>query len=383
MNVLLRPFLMRKARQVLQGQPLPAHFTVRGLDYAAQGELERLLGVALGRRADGTVLGTLPPHWREPSAWQGIISALGLAQDDAPADSVETFLTRLGWRVPEARSLIAALRETPEAVRFLQSPARREAWKRLFLGVFDFVRAGRGETKTLSQLGSDWLHDSKALRTGALRRQLAVILTALEGRDIDERTLFGTYGIIENPYTSFVTFFAPLVLKTDEGETFDFPARLFEVGQATTLSGETVAHVRAVEWRGGEPFLVTSENAAPFARIVAMKRPALYTEGYPNGVVQRFLQAIGDAGVEAEHAGDADFDGFRIADMIGRRLPLRRVIATEVVRNPKGLAGIPLTAAQTARARRFLERSPQMPYAEEVALLLARGCWYEQEAFPL
>lgn len=133
MNVLIRPFLMRKARQVLQGQPLPAHFTVRGLDYAAQGELERLLGVSLGRRADGTVSGTLPPRWREPSAWQGIISALGLAQDDTPADSVETFLTRLGWRAPEARSLIAALRETPEAVRFLQSPARREAWKSLFL----------------------------------------------------------------------------------------------------------------------------------------------------------------------------------------------------------------------------------------------------------
>ena len=161
------------------------------------------------------------------------------------------------------------------------------------------------------------------------------------------------------------------------------PARLFEAGQATTLSGETVAHVRAVEWRGRDPFLVTSENAAPFARLVAAKRPALYTEGYPNGTVQRFLQAIGDAGVEAEHAGDADFDGFRIADMIGRRLPLRRVVAAEVVRNPRGLDGIPLTAAQTARARRFLEKSPKMPYAEEIALLLARGCWYEQEAFPL
>lgn len=37
------------------------------------------------------------------------------------------------------------------------------------------------------------------------------MLVALNGRDIDERTLFGTYGIFENPYTSFVTFFAPLV----------------------------------------------------------------------------------------------------------------------------------------------------------------------------
>ena len=379
---LLRPFLSRMAKRALQGQPLPARFTVRGLDYAAQGALEGLLGAPLARKADGTVTGTLPPRWREPSAWQTVISALGLAREDA-ADSTETFLTRLAWRAPEARTLIGVLQTMPEVMRFVRNSAHRDSWKRLLLGVFKHVRAGVGGEKTLSQLGSDWLNDSKALRTGPLRRQLALMLSGLEGRDVDERTLFGTYGIIENPYTSFVTFFAPLVLITDAGETLDFPMRLFKAGQATTLSGETVAHVRAVEWRDGEPFLVTSENAAPFARLVAARRPALYTEGYPNGAVQRFLRTLGDAGVEAEHAGDADLDGFRIADMVGRRLPLRRVVAAEIVRNPGEIAGIPLTAAQAARARHVLETSPQMPHAKEIALLLTRDCWYEQEAFPL
>ena len=383
MNALLRPFLNRMAKRALQGKPLPARFTVRDLDYAAQGALEGLLGAPLARNADGTVTGTLPPRWREPSAWQEVVSDLGLAREDA-ADSTETFLTRLAWRAPEARTLIDVLQTMPEMMRFVRNPAHRDSWKRLLLGVFKHVRAGVGEEKTLSQLGSDWLNDSKALRTGPLRRQLALMLSGLEGRrDVDERTLFGTYGIIENPYTSFVTFFAPLILMTDAGETLDFPMRLFKAGQATTLSGETVAHVRAVEWRDGEPFLVTSENAAPFARLVAARRPALYTEGCPNGAVQRFLRTLGDAGVEAEHAGDADLDGFRIADMVGRRLPLRRVVAAEIVRNPGEIAGIPLTAAQAARARRVLETSPQMPHAKEIALLLTRGRWYEQEAFPL
>lgn len=383
MNVSLRPFLDRMAKRVLQGKPLPAHFTVRDLDYAAQGELERFLGTPLMRKADGTVSGVFPPHWRDPLAWQDVISALGLARDNDVKESAETFLTRLAWRVPEARTLIDALQKMPEVMRFLRNSTHREPWKRLFRGVLDFTREGITEPMTLSLLGSRWLNDSKSLRTGPLRRQLALMLAALEERDVDERTLFGTYGIFENPYTSFVTFFAPLVFTTDAGETFDFPVRLFAAGQACTLPSETVGHIRAVEWQGENRSLATSENAAPFARYVAAGRPALYTEGYPNYAVQRLLRALGEVGVTADHAGDADFDGFRIAARVGRCLPVGRVVASEIVRNLDGIVGIPLTEAQQTRARRFLTAFPQMPYAEEVSILLDTGCWYEQESFPL
>ncbi len=129
--------------------------------------------------------------------------------------------------------------------------------------------------------------------------------------------------------------------------------------------------------------MITSENAAPFARYVAAGRPALYTEGYPNYFVQRLLRALGEMGVTAEHAGDADFDGFRIATREARCLPVGRVVASEIVRNPGGIVGIPLTEAQQTRARRFLTAFPQMPYAEEVSIMLNNGCWYEQESFPL
>ncbi len=371
------------AKRVLQGKPLPAHFTVRGLDYAAQGELERLLETPLARKADGTVSGVLPPHWRDPLAWQGVISALGLARDDEAVESSETFLTRLAWRVPEACTFLDDLQKEPEVMRFLRNPAHREPWSRLFRGVFNFTREEVTEQMTLSLLGSRWLNDSKSLRTGPLRRQLVLMLAVLEERDVDERTLFGTYGIFENPYTSFVTFFAPLVFTTDAGETFDFPARLFAAGQACTLPSETVGHIRSIDWQGENRSVITSENAAPFARYVAAGRPALYTEGYPNYVVQRMLRALGETGVTAEHAGDADFDGFRISARVARCLPVSRVVASEIVRHPDGIVGIPLTEAQQARARRFLTAFPQMPYAEEVSILLNTGCWYEQESFPL
>ncbi len=387
MNEALRPFLDRMAKRVLQGKPLPVRFTVRGLDYAAQGELERLLETPLARKADGTVSGVFPLRWREPTVWRDIISALGLAQDNAAAESAETFLTRLAWRMPEARTALEALQKTPEALRFLRDASRREPWERLFRGAFGRAHAEVVAEKTLSQLGSDWLNDSKSLRTGPLRRQLALMLSALEERDgevrdVDERTLFGLYGIVENPYTSFVTLFAPLVFTTDAGETFDFPARLFASGMACALPSETVGHIRSVEWRGESRSLVTSENAAPFAQLVAAGRTALYTEGYPNLAVQRLLRTLGAAGVTVEHAGDADLDGFRIAAMVGRCIPVRRVVAAEVIRNPGGVIGIPMGDAQRTRIRHFLSESPQTPYADELAILLGRGCWYEQEAFP-
>lgn len=382
MNALLRPFLIRMARRALQGKPLPAHVTVRDLDYAAQGELERLLGTPLTRKADGAVSGMLPPRWREPLAWQEVISAVGLAREDTAAESPETFLTRLAWREPDTRTFLDALQKMPEVMRFLRNPAHRVAWRRLLLGVFHHVRKrGVGEAKTLSQLGSDWLNDSKSLRTGPLRRQLALMLSVLADCDVDERTLFGTYGIIENPYTSFVTFFAPLVFTTDAGETFDFPMRLFVAGQACTLPSETVGRIRSVAWQGDDRSLITSENAAPFARYVTLRRPALYTEGYPNYAVQRLLRMLDTVGVTAEHAGDADLDGFRIAALVGRCLPVRRALAAEVVRNPGEITGIPLTEAQQMRTQRFLAESPHMPYVDEIAILLKQGRWYEQEAF--
>jgi len=381
----LRPFLLRMARRVAQGKSLPARFSVRGLDYAAQGELERLLGVALIRKADGAVAGEFPPRWREPAAWREVIAALGVARDDAAAESVETFLMRLAWREPDARELLDGLREIPEVVRFLRDPSRRDEWKRLFAGALGRARADDGDERTLSQLGSDWLNDSKSLRTGALRRQLVLMLSVADGRggEADERTLFAAHGIVENPYASFVTFFAPLAFTTDAGETFNFPERLWSAGLSCTLSGETVGRIRSVAWHGGAATLVTSENAAPFARLVTARRPSLYTEGYPNHAVQRLLRLLGEAGVAAEHAGDADLDGFRIAEIVGRCIALRRVVAAEIVRQREETQALALDEAQKQRIRRFLESHPQDPYRDELAILLERGCWHEQESFPV
>jgi len=378
----LRPVLLRMVRRARQGLPQTATFSVQGLDYAAQGELERLLGVGLRRGRSGRTGGGLPQDLIEPANWRGVAAALGFDWRVRGEESVETFVDRLKLLAPAEAGVLDELSHLPEVLRQIRQVPGRESWKRIFTGAAELVRAGAVVPTTLSQLGSEWLNDSKALRSGALRRQLAIILAALTGRDVGERELFGSCGIVDNPYTSSVTVFAPFAFTTGDGTLFDYPVKCFRAGLACTLPGETVGRIREVVWPDAPRELTTSENAAPFARSVALGRSMLYTEGYPNLAVQSLLKLLGGAGVVAEHEGDADLDGFRIAETVGDCLPLRRVVAAEVVRCPGELRGIPLTAVQRARIERALAFTPRPRYADELSLLLQRGCWYEQESFP-
>lgn len=380
----LAAFLRRYAKRAYEGKDIPEAFSAGGFDYDAQLELERLIGAPVRRNAAGSLAGRFPPRLREPEAWKEAVLFFGFGAEGAGVENGETFFMRLAWRVPGEKAALDSLAAMPEVSRYLAKEERRPAWRDLFIGAADYLRGGAGGPVTLSELGSRLLNDSKALRAGPLRRQLSFILEALTGRDGDERTLFATCGIFENPYTSHVTFFAPLSFTTDDGESYDYPARLFAAGLAAVIPGETAARIRSIRWEGSvEAEIVTSENAAPFAKYVASGIPSLYTEGYPNYAVQTFLRRLAEGGLCAVHAGDADLDGFRIAGMVRSLIPVRRVIASEVVREPGAIPGIALTEEQKARIRAFSGRFPEDDFAEEASLLLARGFWYEQEQFPV
>jgi len=380
----LRPLLTRFARAAAKGKRLPESFSARGLDYEAQRRLDHLLGTVTMRNGDGLVYGNVLPPLRDSTAWQNVLDLLLSEKELAPKpESVEDFFQKLHWRFPEHGLMLESLATAPEVRHFLSKIQNRKLWLELLRNVLQYVTDGVAEPTTLSQLGSDWLNDSKALRSGALRRQLYLMLVADSGRLVDERETFGTYGIFDNPYTSFVSVFAPFAFTTDDGRVFDFPHKLFKGGMVAMLPSETVQRIRKVEWFGKTKSLVTSENAAPFARYVAAGRPCLYTEGYPNFAVQRLLGELGEVGVSAEHAGDADLDGLVIARMVSRILPVTRVMAVEIAENPDGVPGIALADEQRDRLADYVECFPEMEHVPAMRKLLERGCWYEQEAFPL
>ena len=376
----LRSLLMRWARMAAKGEMPPSSFTLPNLGYAEQLDVEQALGIKMVRTAGGKVRGEFPGWLRAPAAWRAL--GLSVTNPDNAAESAENFLQRLKWKLPGSQSVVCDLAETPEVVRYLSDASRRTDWERLFTCVWTMTRHPDGEFKTLSQLGSDWFNDSKVLRSGSLRRQLVLILSALTEISSDnEREVLASAFIEDNPYTSNVTVFAPFTFTTVEGACFDFPLRMFEAGLVCQFPAETALAIDKIHWQGESKTIVTSENAAPLVDFRENRVPVLYTEGYPNLAVLKVMTDFAEAGLIAEHWGDADLDGLTIAELVEGNMPGSRVVAREVLVDPKGQPGIPLSDAQVARIDRFLERHPDFKYADSVRLIRERGCWYEQEGF--
>ena len=379
----LRPLVMRWARMAAKGERLPATFSVADLGYEDQQSLERFLHVTTSRARGGRVSGMVPEEMRDPAAWRSVREALGLSENVA-AESTEDFLSRIQWQMPDAREVFAEFKDMPEVMRHLADTANRPKWRELFASAWDRAQRKTGRATTLSQLGSDWFNDSKSLRSGSLRRQLVLVLSAISGVSADdERSVLAEAGIEENPYTSSVVVSAPFTFRLKDGTYFDYPMKFFMKRLVCQLPLEIVREIDSdsIGWNGYDNLVTTCENAAPIMRYVQDRSPVVYTEGYPNLAVQDLLKAFARRGLKSVHMGDADLDGFRIAATVDRCIPVERVGAAEILADPKRLKGIPLTPSQAARIDRFLVQHPDFKYAESVRLIRERGCWYEQEGF--
>ena len=379
----LRSLVMRWARQATKGERLPATFSAAGLGYDDQQSLERFLHVTTSRTRSGRVSGTVPEEMRDPAAWRRVQESLGLA-GNAAAESTEDFLSRIQWQMPEAREAITEFKNMAEVMRHLADVVNRPTWRELFASAWNLTQRKTVRATTLSQLGSDWFNDSKVLRSGALRRQLVLILSAISGASADdERSVLAEAGIEENPYTSSVVLSAPFTFRLKDGTRFDYPMKFFMKRLVCQLPLEIVREIDSdsIWWEGYDNLVTTCENAAPITRYVEDRCPVVYTEGYPNRAVQSLLKIFARAGLKSVHMGDADLDGLRIAATVDRCIPVERVGAVEALADPNRLKGIPLTPAQAARIDRFLAQHPDFKYADSVRLIRERGCWYEQEGF--
>lgn len=383
----VEPVLRKLAGKAARGVALPSQFTERSIDYAGQRELEGLFGTIGRRLPEGGALLVLPEWLREPSAWREAVAHFGLGRGNVAMRGKDVF-ARLKLLVPEAEEALDLLAERDEVSRFVADGENAKDWMRLFRHVVEKrLLVSESRAVTLSQLGSNCLNDSKKLRSGALRRQLAQILGVFCDMDpSDEKALFARFGIIDNPYTSAVTLFAPVSFVNAAGTVFDFPYRLFREGLACQLPLETINTIARLEWCGkSKPLVTTSENAAPFAGMVGRKIPCVYTEGYPNYCVRVLLFALSEIGVECVHEGDADLDGFNIAHEVALTIPTKRIVAADALAIAEKLdppVGIPLTEAQRLRAESFLDCNPHCLFADEIQRMLDWGRWIEQESFP-
>ena len=372
------------ASKIARGARLPATYSVKNLDYDAQRELEHLLGTIGQRAPDGRFYISILPAFHEKAEWREALEYFGLVKKERDCDDEDIF-ARLKLLEPDLTSLIDALAADEEVVRFVSKAENRKDWKRLFQSLVErFLSPKCGLITTLSQLGSDWFDDSKKLRSGALRRQLVVILAILSDMDReDERLVLEGALIVDNPYTSSVTFSLPVTLIMKDGSVFDYPSRYHARRMAVQLPLETVVNIERVEWDVKPQTLTTSENAAPFANMVAKGASCVYTAGFPSLAVKVFLKKLFKSGFECIHEGDADLDGFRIAEEIGNCIRLKKVVASDVLKKASLDAGRELTSEQMKRTSAFLANLKYRDYefADEIQSILNRGRWIEQESF--
>lgn len=376
----MRPWLLRAARRAVSGQPLPATLTLGDIpeEKAVRRALEELFPGC--REENGRLKARLDSAQRDPARWLPLAALLGV-KPEAPKPPVtpEVLLSQTLQRLkilhPSDSGLIATLGRSDQLARhFKTSPQAPETLVALFDALVSLRTAPAGVT--LSELGAKCFNDSKALRNGPLLQLLEHMLRLQAGNPTDDATtLFNSCGIIENPYTTHVVVFAPFAYHTHDGAWLDWPHRLWQRGEAAILSWKTVRALTAVRFEEPCRTLVTSENAAPFHRLVETRRPALYTEGYPNAAVKTLLRRFAQAGADALHWGDTDLDGYRIAEQV------TRAIATTLFPPPMDPANahlLRLTHEQRHRLTQFIDGHPDFPFLAELRNTLAHG-WLEQE----
>lgn len=377
----MRPWLRRAAQHAVESASLPATLTLGQIpqDRSVRQALDALFGGC--REENGRLKVRLDETLRKPDLWLPLADLFGLLPAPAPAEPPDALfaqtLRRLKVLHPDDSPFIDTLRRSDQLCRFFKTvPSAPDDLVSLFDALVSLRTTPAGIT--LSELGAKCFNDSKALRNGARRQQLEHLLRLQAGEtDDDATTLFNAYGIIENPYTTHAVVYAPFAYRTHEGEWLDWPHRLWLRREAAILSWKTVRALTAVRFEEPCHTLVTSENAAPFHRLVETHRAALYTEGYPNAAVKTLLRHFAQAKLTCVHWGDTDLDGYRIVEQVARNIPTR-------VYAPPATAGhlqahlLPLTHEQRQRAEQFVRATPEFPYLAELRHTLAHG-WLEQE----
>ena len=328
-----------------------------------------------------------------------LYAAVGVVRENLPeqrqiADrETKTMLARLRLRFPALAPVHEELVRRCDYWHQRVETAGVDAVHRLLeqgLCVVNYLELHHAEPVTLSDLGARVCGDSKALRNGELPTLAGNFLALLDepGSTPDtvaRETAWRHRNVVNNPSAIKATIFGPL-LYWKGGRQFDWIARLWECGEAATLSWGNVAGIERCEFRTAAglppPAVVTCENETPFCHLVRQREPGIhiYTEGYPNAVVLELLRLLRPLELPAKHWGDSDLDGLRIADILNRVYPLTlwRCDLPELQRLESCLK--PLAPKSTDTAAKFLHNHPDFPFATELSHTLKHG-WLEQESW--
>ena len=237
---------------------------------------------------------------------------------------------------------------------------------------------------TISELGSLFFNNSKILRQGdvrtALLQWLRLYSQYVEQAD-DEDRLLEQFSVYHDRLTVNATVYGPVVYSKN-GIEFDWIYRLYQQGEAATLSWANLQDVESMRWQGREvdpPKLICCENEAPFSSLMRQQteNAILFTCGFPNSAVRKIYQFLAPYASSCCHWGDTDPNGLRIAAILTDLFPLRlyRCEADTIRKHADHL--LPMTEKQRIAAREML-KNEAFPFQEELNISLEKG-WLETQ----
>ena len=235
---------------------------------------------------------------------------------------------------------------------------------------------------TISELGARFFENSKALAKGDARRLLMDWLARCYGLAQDgDPGIWSHAHVYHDRLTVNAVIYGPIVYQKN-GMRFDWIARLYQQGEAATLSWANLQGIEAMGWTETAviPRLISCENEAPFSRLIRGNETdcVLFTSGFPNNAVQKLYALLAPRARACLHWGDTDPNGLYIASLLWAIHPLSlyRCDLPAIKRHTAHL--LPLTARQRERAQTILNTMDAFPFSDELACTLASG-WMEQE----
>lgn len=296
-------------------------------------------------------------------------------------DSADILCARLAMLFPTLDSALESLRQQPGNIKRKITEAgfdQAVEHYRLCLTATQFLK---NNTRAMSaaDLGVTVCNNSKAFRPDTSRYHCASRLLAAEIGG-DAQTAMAVCGVTENPTAVAVTVFGPFVCY-QSGQPRHWIRQLWESGEAATLNFGNIEKLERIALEAGTAMPVVScENESPFNAMMrnAESTALVYTAGYPNSAVKRFISLL-DREIEYYHWGDTDPDGLAIAAGLNtiKGLRLYRCDLATCQRLRDRLK--PLDAAKQDRARKMLAAA-DMPFSEELGFAIEHG-WLEQESW--
>ncbi|MDD5698596.1 MAG: DUF2220 family protein [Victivallaceae bacterium] len=316
--------------------------------------------------------------WLEAAA---SLVAVGLNSEGKKGESPEQLIGKLEMLYPAFSAAFEILKEQNSAVKKKITVLGFDAALAHYRLALDAAEYLMNSEVMLSpaEFGAKFTGNSKSFKPGSAIWNLSAMLLAAE-LNVAPETVMSACGLIENPTASTVAVYGTFICY--RGDTrLDWISELWKLGEAAILHAGNLEHLTRIEIEDAAvPEVITCENESPFnfMRREPDLPPLVYTAGFPNSTVRRFLALLPQQ-TEIRHWGDTDPEGLAIAAIINRIRPVELFRCG--INECEKLSGslIPLDKRKRKRGEVIL-RDSKFPFRRELEFSLNHG-WLEQESW--